>query len=107
MEVKLFAVEVERNIYTTVKTTVPVHELAVMDNVFGGENMTVSEEPVGKMTLGEPSEEWERLILKYGRNADDKPVVSEVYPTHKAFVAAVQEGALEVPKEAKAPAKAK
>lgn len=77
-------VMVERDAMTTLPTTVAAHEVAILQAVFGDENVT-GETDAGVTTI-ELTEEAERLEKRYGGDA-----VMKVYPTKAAVVKAVQE----------------
>jgi len=79
---KLYSVKIRRDAHTTTPVNVPEHEVPILQEIFGEENvqtpagMTVLEqglgEPVGE--VADQEDEFARLSAKYGASA-----VEEVY----------------------------
>ncbi|MGL5117530.1 MAG: hypothetical protein ACRC7C_19635 [Beijerinckiaceae bacterium] len=63
--VSLLAVTIRRDANTITPITVPAHELPMLRNMFGKENVTQADEPVGSVEV-DPAGEYERLSAKYG-----------------------------------------
>lgn len=63
--ITLLAVTIRRDANTITPTTVPAHELPMLRNMHGKENVTQADEPAGTVEI-DPSAEYERLSAKYG-----------------------------------------
>lgn len=63
--VALLAVTIRRDANTITTIHAPAHELAVLRNMHGKENVTAKDEPVGTVEVS-PAGEYERLSAKYG-----------------------------------------
>lgn len=63
--VALLAVTIRRDANTITPVTVPAHELPILRNMFGKENVTQAEEVAGTVEV-DPAGEYERLAAKYG-----------------------------------------
>lgn len=63
--VALLAATIRRDANTITPVTVPAHELPMLRNMFGKENVTVADEPAGTFEV-DPAGEYERLGAKYG-----------------------------------------
>jgi hypothetical protein len=78
----LFPVKIRRDAHTTTPVDIPEHELVILQEIFGEENVqTVDGLSIAEYGLGEPSgeapdqeDEFGRLSAKYG-----SAVVEEVY----------------------------
>ncbi|CAL62412.1 Hypothetical protein HEAR2279 [Herminiimonas arsenicoxydans] len=79
---KLFAFKIRRDAHTTTPVDIPEHELPIVQELFGEENVqTADGRSVEEFGIGEPSgevpdpeDEFSRLSAKYGSEA-----VEEVY----------------------------
>lgn len=65
ISVLLLAVTIRRDANTITPITVPAHELPMLRNMHGKENVTQADEPVGTVEI-DPTAEYERLSAKYG-----------------------------------------
>lgn len=63
--VALLAITIRRDANTITPVTVPAHELPMLRNMFGKENVTQAEAPAGTVEV-DPAGEYERLSAKYG-----------------------------------------
>lgn len=63
--VALLAITIRRDANTITPITVPAHELPMLRNMHGKENVTQAEEPIGTVEV-DPAGEFERLSAKYG-----------------------------------------
>lgn len=63
--VALLLVTIRRDANTITPITVPAHELPMLRNMHGKENVTQADEPVGTVEV-DPAGEYERLSAKYG-----------------------------------------
>lgn len=63
--VDLLTVTIRRDANTITPVTVPAHELPMLRNMHGKENVTQADEPAGTVEV-DPAGEYERLSAKYG-----------------------------------------
>lgn len=63
--VALLAVTIRRDANTITPITVPAHELPILRNMFGKENVVQADEHAGTVEV-DPAGEYERLSAKYG-----------------------------------------
>ena len=63
--VALLAITIRRDANTITTVTAPMHELPMLRNMHGKENVTVKDEPAGTVEVS-PAGEYERLSAKYG-----------------------------------------
>lgn len=64
--VALLAVSIRRDANTITTIHAPAHELNILRNMHGKENVTAAEEPAGTVEVS-PAGEYERLSAKYGQ----------------------------------------
>ena len=79
---KLFALKIRRDAHTTTPVDIPEHELPIIQEIFGEENVQTADgrsieefgigDPVGEVP--DPEDEYSRLSAKYGTD-----VVEAVY----------------------------
>lgn len=63
--VALLAITIRRDANTITTISAPAHELPLLRNMHGKENVTQAEAPVGTVEVS-PAGEYERLSAKYG-----------------------------------------
>lgn len=113
----IYAVKIRRDAHTTTPVTVALHEIAVLQTIFGEENV---QKMNGRLLVGDEAEElsesdivgeraginsadeYDRLVTRYGGN-EDGLIVEQVYGKK---VTKALDKAIEVKKAAKADAKA-
>lgn len=64
--VALLAVSIRRDANTITTIHAPAHELNILRNMHGKENVTAADEPAGTVEVS-PAGEYERLSAKYGQ----------------------------------------
>jgi hypothetical protein len=64
--VALLAVSIRRDANTITTIHAPAHELNILRNMHGKENVVAAEEPAGTVEVS-PAGEYERLSAKYGQ----------------------------------------
>lgn len=112
MTTPIYQVRIRRDAHTTTAVSVALHEIAILQTIFGEENI---QKMNGKLLVGEEAEalsetdivgerevnaaaEYDRLAIRYGGN-EDGLIVEQIYGKK---VAKALDKAIEVKKPAKA-----